>query len=243
MINNPAAPRCRQENPPNRIGRFVGAYCHTALFILLAVSIVIPATILAATAPAPTKAAPQTSANFEQEWSKLIAAAQQEGTRVDRLRRRAVAPVSSGGRCLQQEIQHQSRSLHRQRHRHGQSRAGRAQSRQVHHRRGADQLARESAALGAVGLAGAAHAAADSSRRHRHVEMVQRAPYVRRQVRQVHADLSRRLGGPIREPGTTPTKSKKPRSPRSPNKPMCSIPSGRARSPAKAWAIPRVSGK
>ena len=39
------------------------------------------ATAAFAAAPAAqTKAAPQASANFEAEWSKLIAAAQQEGT-------------------------------------------------------------------------------------------------------------------------------------------------------------------
>ncbi len=92
----------------------VGAHNYTPLLVLVA--------LILAIAPAVFAAAPQSGANFEPEWSKLIAAAKHEGTLSGRFRRRAVAPVSSGGRCLQQEIRRQSRSLHRQRHRHGQSR-------------------------------------------------------------------------------------------------------------------------
>src|ERR687897_746172 len=51
----------------------VGSYCYTPLFLLLV--------LFLSTAPSAFGAsAPQASSNFEQEWSKLIAAAKQEGT-------------------------------------------------------------------------------------------------------------------------------------------------------------------
>ena len=49
------------------------------VFFLLLLFAVLPATAQAAT-PAPAKSTPPASVNFDQEWSKLVAAAQQEGT-------------------------------------------------------------------------------------------------------------------------------------------------------------------
>jgi ABC-type Fe3+ transport system substrate-binding protein len=51
----------------------VGAYNYTPLLVLVALILAIAPAVFAA-------AAPQSSANFEAEWSKLIAAAQHEGT-------------------------------------------------------------------------------------------------------------------------------------------------------------------
>src|SRR6185436_5798680 len=50
----------------------VGAHNYTPLLVLVA--------LILAIAPAVFAAAPQSGANFEAEWSKLIAAAQHEGT-------------------------------------------------------------------------------------------------------------------------------------------------------------------
>jgi iron(III) transport system substrate-binding protein len=69
--------RCWKHNLLNWIVRNVGTYCDTPL--LLAAILAIAPAAFAAT-PAATKTAPQSSANFEAEWSKLAAAAQQEGT-------------------------------------------------------------------------------------------------------------------------------------------------------------------
>ncbi|MEA2659380.1 MAG: hypothetical protein QOF64_1976, partial [Candidatus Binatota bacterium] len=51
----------------------VGAYNYTPLLVLVALILAIAPAVFAA-------AATQSGANFEAEWSKLIAAAQQEGT-------------------------------------------------------------------------------------------------------------------------------------------------------------------
>jgi iron(III) transport system substrate-binding protein len=53
--------------------RSVGLCCRTRLFVLLVLFFLTPPAAFGA-------AAPQASANFEQEWAKLIAAAKQEGT-------------------------------------------------------------------------------------------------------------------------------------------------------------------
>ena len=94
-------------------------------------------------------------ANFEQEWSKLITAAQQEGT----------LSIASGGAPSRQyrpvvdafskkfniKVEVSTGNATDTVNRVLAERKGR----QVHRRRGADQLARKSAALGAIRLAGA----------------------------------------------------------------------------------------
>ena len=76
MIDYFAASLRWQRKTRTGLIRNVGAYCHTPL--LLAVVLILTSTAFAATPP--TKAAPPSSSNFEAEWSKLAAAAQQEGT-------------------------------------------------------------------------------------------------------------------------------------------------------------------
>ena len=96
------------------------------------------------------------TANFEQEWSKLITAAQQEGT----------LSIASGGAPSRQyrpvvdafskkfniKVEVSTGNATDTVNRVLAERKGR----QVHRRRGVDQLARKSAALGAIRLAGAA---------------------------------------------------------------------------------------
>ena len=76
MIDYFAASLRWQRKTHNRCIRNAGAYCHTP--VLLAVILTLASAACAATPS--SKAAPQSSANFEAEWSKLAAAAQQEGT-------------------------------------------------------------------------------------------------------------------------------------------------------------------
>ena len=137
------------------------------------------------------------TANFEQEWSKLITAAQQEGT----------LSIASGGAPSRQyrpvvdafskkfniKVEVSTGNATDTVNRVLAERKGR----QVYRRRGVDQLARKSAALGAIRLVGAAAATAISSRSHRHVEVVRGRAYVRRQVQQVYFDLPRRFRGPV----------------------------------------------
>jgi iron(III) transport system substrate-binding protein len=73
MKNDFAISRCWHHRLLHSIGR---ANCAT-LFLLAFILLITPAAFAAT--PPPTKAAPANS-NFEQEWSKLITAAQQEGT-------------------------------------------------------------------------------------------------------------------------------------------------------------------
>ena len=155
-----------------------------------------------------------------------------------RFRRRAVAPVPAGGRRLQQKIRRESRSLHRQRHRHGQPRARRTQSRQDTSMDVAlISSPREQPEAGAVGIAGAVRAAAHSSRGGRHVR-IGTAVAIGTPTKhpQVHVYLPRDRKRISTRPGTTPTRSKKPRSRPSRNRPIFSTRAGKGRSPAKAWA-------
>src|SRR5918995_4337911 len=69
MLNHHAQKDQRNHDKRRR----VGSYCYTPLFLLLVL-------FLSAAPSGFGASAPQASANFEQEWSKLIAAAKQEGT-------------------------------------------------------------------------------------------------------------------------------------------------------------------